>query len=139
MTDPIRQRPADLQRELDEAKASITVTYWHLFQTTENLLKEITRLSSRNTQLMAENERQRVLLAALKREPATPRTISGGEASRGLPDHTIAVDHNGDVWGLDKNGWTPLYSYDEDPSEEELQEKFGPYTIVWEPKEDTSE
>ena len=45
----------------------------------------------------------------------------------------------GDVWGLDKNGWTPLYSYDEDPSEEELQEKFGPYTIVWEPKEDTSE
>lgn len=39
MTDPIRQRPADLQRELDEAKASITVTYWHLFQTTETLLK----------------------------------------------------------------------------------------------------
>ena len=72
MTDPIRQRPADLQRELDEAKASITVTYWHLFQTTETLLKEVTRLSSRNTQLMAENERQRVLLAALKREPATP-------------------------------------------------------------------
>lgn len=139
MTDPIRQRPADLQRELDEAKASVTVTYWHLFQTTENLLKEITRLSSRNTQLMAENERQRVLLAALKREPATPRTISGGEASRGLPDNTIAVDHNGDVWGLDKNGWTPLYSHDEDPSEEELQEKFGPYTIVYTPKESTNE
>lgn len=128
-----------LQRELDEAKASITVTYWHLFQTTENLLKEIARLSSRNTQLMAENERQRVLLAALKREPATPRTIKGGEDSRGLPDHTIAVDRNGDVWGLDKNGWAPMYSYDEDSDEEELQEKFGPYTIVWEPAENTRE
>ena len=128
-----------LQRELDEAKASITVTYWHLFQTTENLLKEITRLSSRNTQLMEENERQRVLLAALKREPATPRTISGGEASRGLPDNTIAVDQNGDVWGLDKNGWTPLYSHEGDPAEEELQEKFGPYTIVHAPEESTNE
>ena len=128
-----------LQRELDEAKASVTVTYWHLFQTTENLLKEIARLSSRNAQLMAENERQRVLLAALKREPATPRTIKGGEDSRGLPDHTIAVDRSGDVWGLDKNGWAPMYSYDEDPDEEELQEKFGPYTIVWEPEENTRE
>lgn len=124
-----------IQRELDEAKASVTVTYWHLFQTTENLLKEITRLSSRNTQLMEENERQRVLLAALKREPATPCTISGGEASRGLPDHTIAVDHNGGVWGFGKNGWTPLYSYDEEPSEEELQKQYVPYTIVYTPKE----
>lgn len=128
-----------LQRELDEAKAFITVTYRHLFQTTETLLKEITLLSSRNTQLMAENERQRVLLAALKREPTTPRTIKGGEASRGLPEYTVAVDLNGNAWGLYKNGWTPLYSHEGDPSEEELQEEFGPYTIAWEPKEDTSE
>lgn len=126
-----------LQRELDEAKTSITVTYWHLFQTTENLLKEIARLSSRNAQLVAENERQCALLAALKQEPAAPRTISGGEASRGLPDHTIAVDRNGDVWGLDKNGWTPLYSYEEDSPEEELREKFGPYTIVHTPEEES--
>ena len=128
-----------LQRKLDEAQTSVTVTYWHLFQTTENLLKEIARLSSRNTQLTAENERQRVLLAAMKQEPATPRTINGGKASRGLPDHTIAVDHNGDVWGLDKNGWTPLYSYEGDPAEEELLEKFGPYTIVHTPEENTNE
>lgn len=128
-----------LQRKLDEAKASINVTYWHLFQTTENLLKEITRLSSRNTQLMTENERQRMLLAALKREPARPRTINGGKASRGFPDHTIAIDRNGDVWGLDKNGWGPLYSYGEDTDEEELQEKFGPYTIVYTPEENANE
>ena len=139
MTDPIRQRPADLQRELDEAKASVTVTYWHLFQTTENLLKEITRLSTRNTQLMAENERQRVLLAALKREPATPRTIGGGKASRGLPDNTIAIDRNGDAWGFGRDGWTPLYSHEGDPAEDELQEKFGPYTIAYTPKESTNE
>ena len=128
-----------LQRELDEAKASITVTYWHLFQTTENLLKEITRLSSRNTQLMAENERQRVLLAALKREPVTPRTIKGGEDSRDLPKGVMVVSQHGDAWGRERDGWSQLYSYDLEGPEEELQEKFGPYTIVWEPKEDTSE
>ena len=128
-----------LQRELDEAKASITVTYWHLFQTTETLLKEITRLSSRNTQLMAENERQRVLLAALKREPATPRTIKGGEDSRYLPKGVMVVSQHGDAWGRERDGWSQLYSYDLEGPEEELQEKFGPYTIVWEPKEDTSE
>ena len=126
-----------LQRELDEAKASVTVTYWHLFQTTETLLKEIARLSSRNAQLMAENDKQRVLLAVMKQEPATPRTIDGGEASRGLPDHTIAVDRNGDVWGFGRDGWTPMYSYEVDPPEEELQEKFGPYTIVYTPKEES--
>ena len=82
-----------LQRKLDEAKASVTVTYWHLFQTTETLLKEITRLSNRNTQLMEENERQRALLAALKREPATPRTTSGGEASRGFPGEVRSLHH----------------------------------------------
>ena len=128
-----------LQRELDEAKASITVTYWHLFQTTENLLKEITRLSSRNTQLMAENERQRVLLAALKREPATPRTISGGEDSRDLPKGVMVVSQHGDAWGRERDGWSQLYSYDLEGPEEELQEKFGPYTIVWEPKENAND
>ena len=128
-----------LQRELDEAKASINVTYWHLFQTTENLLKEITRLSSRNTQLMAENERQRMLLAALKRELATPRTINGGEDSRDLPKGVMVVSQHGDAWGRERDGWTQLYSYDLEEPEEELQEKFGPYTIVWEPEENTRE
>ena len=128
-----------LQRELDEAKASINVTYWHLFQTTENLLKEITRLSSRNTQLMAENERQRMLLAALKREPARPRTINGGEDSRDLPKGVMVVSQHGDAWGRERDGWSQLYSYDLEEPEEELQEKFGPYTIVWEPKGDTRE
>ena len=128
-----------LQRELDEAKASINVTYWHLFQTTETLLKEITRLSSRNTQLMAENERQRMLLAALKREPARPRTINGGEDSRDLPKGVMVVSQHGDAWGRERDGWSQLYSYDLEEPEEELQEKFGPYTIVWEPKGDTRE
>ena len=128
-----------LQRELDEAKASVTVTYWHLFQTTETLLKEIARLSSRNTQLMEENERQRVLLAALKREPARPRTINGGEDSRDLPKGVMVVSQHGDAWGRERDGWSQLYSYDLEEPEEELQEKFGPYTIVWEPKGDTRE
>ena len=130
MTDPIRQRPADLQRELDEAKASITVTYWHLFQTTETLLKEITRLSSRNTQLMAENERQRVLLAALKREPATPRTISGGEDSRDLPAGTVVIDNAGVAWRRYRlEGWVPTG----DGPYDSLPESGGPYTIVYTP------
>lgn len=128
-----------LQRELDEAKASVTVTYWHLFQTTENLLKEIARLSSRNAQLMAENERQRVLLAALKREPVTPRTIKGGEDSRDLPKGVMVVSQHGDAWGRERDGWSQLYSYDLEGPEEELQEKFGPYTIVWEPKENAND
>ena len=128
-----------LQRELDEAKASINVTYWHLFQTTENLLKEIARLSSRNTQLMAENERQRVLLATLKREPATPRTIKGGEDSRDAAGGMTVVDPGGDVWVFDDGGWVNLYPYREEPRHEELQEQYGPYTIVWEPEENTRE
>lgn len=128
-----------LQRELDEAKASVTVTYWHLFQTTETLLKEITRLSSRNTQLMEENERQRVLLAALKREPARPRTINGGEDSRDLPKGVMVVSQHGDAWGRERDGWSQLYSYDLEGPEEELLEKFGPYTIVWEPKENAND
>lgn len=128
-----------LQRKLDEAQTSVTVTYWHLFQTTETLLKEIVRLSSRNAQLMAENERQRMLLAALKREPVTPRTINGGEDSRDLPKGVMVVSQHGDAWGRERDGWSQLYSYDLEEPEEELQEKFGPYTIVWEPKEDTSE
>jgi hypothetical protein len=128
-----------LQRELDEAKASVTVTYWHLFQTTENLLKEIARLSSRNAQLMAENERQRVLLAALKREPVTPRTIKGGEDSRDLPKGVMVVSQHGDAWGRERDGWSQLYSYDLEGPEEELLEKFGPYTIVWEPKENAND
>lgn len=138
MTDPIRQRPADLQRELDEAKASITVTYWHLFQTTETLLKEITRLSSRNTQLMAENERQRVLLAALKREPATPRTISGGEDSRDLPAGTVVIDKIGDAWRRYRlEGWVPTG----DGPYDSLPESCAPYTIVYTPtlKENTND
>lgn len=138
MTDPIRQRPADLQRELDEAKASVTVTYWHLFQTTENLLKEITRLSSRNTQLMAENERQRVLLAALKREPATPRTISGGEDSRDLPAGTVVIDKIGDAWRRYRlEGWVPTG----DGPYDSLPESCAPYTIVYTPtpKENTND
>ena len=128
-----------LQRELDEAKASVTVTYWHLFQTTENLLKEIARLSTRNAQLMAENERQRVLLAALKREPVTPRTIKGGEDSRDLPKGVMVVSQHGDAWGRERDGWSQLYSYDLEGPEEELLEKFGPYTIVWEPKENAND
>nr|DAE82149.1 MAG TPA: Protein of unknown function (DUF2381) [Caudoviricetes sp.] len=128
-----------LQRELDEAKASATVTYWHLLQTAENLLKEIARLSSRNAQLMAENERQRVLLAALKREPVTPRTIKGGEDSRDLPKGVMVVSQHGDAWGRERDGWSQLYSYDLEGPEEELQEKFGPYTIVWEPKENAND
>ena len=128
-----------LQRELDEAKASVTVTYWHLFQTTENLLKEIARLSSRNAQLMAENERQRVLLAALKREPVTPRTIKGREDSRDLPKGVMVVSQHGDAWGRERDGWSQLYSYDLEGPEEELLEKFGPYTIVWEPKENAND
>lgn len=137
MTDPIRQRPADLQRELDEAKASITVTYWHLFQTTETLLKEITRLSSRNTQLMAENERQRVLLAALKREPATPRTISGGEDSRDLSAGTVVIDNAGVAWQCDDGGlWTPA-EFNPTTTDDHLEAAYGPYTIVHTPKEES--
>lgn len=125
-----------LQRELDEAKASITVTYWHLFQTTENLLKEITRLSSRNTQLMAENERQRVLLAALKREPATPRTINGGEDSRDLPAGTVVIDKIGDAWRRYRlEGWVSTG----DGPYDSLPESCAPYTIVHTPKENTNE
>lgn len=125
-----------LQRELDEAKASINVAYWHLFQTTETLLKEITRLSSRNTQLMAENERQRVLLTALKREPATPRTIKGGEDSRDAAEGTTVVDPDGEPWVFDEGGWVRLYPYCEELRHEELQKQYGPYTIVHTPKEE---
>jgi hypothetical protein len=127
-----------LQRELDEAKASITVTYWHLFQTTENLLKEITRLSSRNTQLMAENEKQRVLLAALKRESATPRTISGGEDSRDLPAGTVVIDKIGDAWRRYRlEGWVSTG----DGPYDSLPESCAPYTIVYTPtpKENTND
>ena len=127
-----------LQRELDEAKASVTVTYWHLFQTTENLLKEITRLSSRNTQLMAENEKQRVLLAALKRESATPRTISGGEDSRDLPAGTVVIDKIGDAWRRYRlEGWVSTG----DGPYDSLPESCAPYTIVYTPtpKENTND
>ena len=125
-----------LQRELDEAKASITVTYWHLFQTTENLLKEITRLSSRNTQLMAENERQRVLLAAMKQEPATPRTIKGGEDSRDLPAGTVVIDKIGDAWRRYRlEGWVSTG----DGPYDSLPESCAPYTIVYTPKENTND
>ena len=130
-----------LQRELDEAKASVTVTYWHLFQTTENLLKEIARLSSRNTQLTAENERQRVLLAALKREPATPRTIDGGESSRGATDMTIALDVNGYPWLCDEGGWWRLVKDVVQGKRSELHPLLAPYTIAYPPtpKENTNE
>lgn len=117
-------------------KASLTVTYWHLFQTTETLLKEIARLSSRNAQLMAENERQRVLLAALKREPVTPRTISGGEDSRDLPAGTVVIDKIGDAWRRYRlEGWVPTG----DGPYDSLPESGGPYTIVYTPKESTNE
>ena len=127
-----------LQRELDEAKASVTVTYWHLFQTTETLLKEIARLSSRNAKLMAENERQRVLLAALKREPATPRTISGGEDSRDLPAGTVVIDNAGVAWRRYRlEGWVPTG----DGPYDSLPESCAPYTIVYTPtpKENTND
>ena len=128
-----------LQRELDEAKASVTVTYWHLFQTTETLLKEIARLSSRNTQLMAENEKQRVLLAAMKQEPATPRTINGGEDSHDLPAGTVVIDKAGIAWQCDDGSlWSPA-EFNQVTTDDHLEPEYGPYTIVYTPEESTND
>ena len=42
-------------------------------------------------------------------------------------------------WVFDDGGWVRLYPYCEELRHEELQEQYGPYTIVYTPKENTDE
>lgn len=68
-----------------------------------------------------------------------PETIDGGEGSRDAAEGTTVVDSGGEAWVFDEGGWVHLYPYCEDPRREELQEQYGPYTIVWTPEESTNE
>lgn len=68
-----------------------------------------------------------------------PETIDGGEGSRDAAEGTTVVDSGGEAWVFDEGGWVHLYPYCEDLRREELQEQYGPYTIVWTPEENTNE
>lgn len=68
-----------------------------------------------------------------------PETIDGGEDSRDAAEGMTVVDSGGEAWVFDEGGWVHLYPYCEDPRRKELQEQYGPYTIVWTPEESTNE
>ena len=68
-----------------------------------------------------------------------PETIDGGEGSRDAAEGTTVVDSDGEPWVFDDGGWVRLYPYCEELRHEELQEQYGPYTIVYTPKESTNE
>lgn len=68
-----------------------------------------------------------------------PETIDGGEDSRDAAEGTTVVDPDGEPWVFDDGGWVRLYPYCEELRHEELQEQYGPYTIVYTPKESTNE
>lgn len=68
-----------------------------------------------------------------------PETIDGGEDSRDAAEGMTVVDSGGDVWVFDEGGWVNLYPYREEPRHEELQELYGPYTIVYTPEESTND
>lgn len=139
-----------LQRELDEAKAFINATYWHLFQTTENLLKEITRLSSRNTQLVEEIDDLEVeareknawegrYWALLEEcEASRPRTVEGDGSD--LPVGTVVLDGDEAAWQRTCSGIWELVggAYD---LRETLSLRWAPYVIIYTPtpKENTNE
>lgn len=66
-----------------------------------------------------------------------PETIDGGEDSRDAAEGTTVVDPDGEPWVFDDGGWVRLYPYCEELRHEELQEQYGPYTIVYTPKEES--
>ena len=68
-----------------------------------------------------------------------PETIDGGEDSRDAAEGTTVVDPDGEPWVFDDGGWVRLYPYCEEMRHAELQENYGPYTIVHTPKENTNE
>ena len=68
-----------------------------------------------------------------------PETIDGGEDSRDAAEGMTVVDPDGEPWVFDDGGWVRLYPYCEELRHEELQEQYGPYTIVYTPKENTDE
>ena len=68
-----------------------------------------------------------------------PETIDGGEDSRDAAEGTTVVDPDGEPWVFDDGGWVRLYPYCEELRHDELQEQYGPYTIVYTPKERTNE
>lgn len=68
-----------------------------------------------------------------------PETIDGGEDSRNVAEGMTVVDPDGVPWVFDDGGWVHMYPYCEDPRHEELQENYGPYTIVHTPKESANE
>lgn len=74
-------------------------------------------------------------------EASRPREIDGGEDSRDAAEGTTVVDTDGDPWVFDDGGWVRLYPYCEELRHEELQEQYGPYTIVYPPtpKENTND
>lgn len=81
------------------------------------------------------------LRAAEKRaaffEAHVPRTVDGDGSD--LPAGTVVIDNAGVAWQRDDGGlWTPA-EFNQVTTDDHLEPEYGPYTIVWETKEDTSE
>lgn len=65
-----------------------------------------------------------------------PRPVEGDGSA--LPVDTVVIDKNGDAWQhYEANGWEPIGGCC--CIHHALPDDGVPYTIVWEPKEDTSE
>lgn len=69
-------------------------------------------------------------------EASRPREIDGGKDSQDIPKGAMVVSRHGNAWGRERDGWMELYAYEPEEPTPELPEKYGPYTLVYTPKEE---
>ena len=69
------------------------------------------------------------------KEAAVPRTVEGDGSD--LPAGTVVIDNAGVAWQCDDGGlWTPA-EFNPTTTDDHLEAAYGPYTIVYTPKEES--
>ena len=102
-----------------------------------DLEEEIANLTSEAGEAAAWRGRYNALLE--EAEASRPRVNGGGEASRGAPSGTVALDVDGYPWISSEGGWWRLVKDVVRGKRPELHPLLAPYTIVHTPKENTNE